>query len=89
MSPVSFNTLQAVWADLNAGTIYASMDDLAQTNVPIYNPLLVDGNGNPLTDLNALNGGNRVDARFFVYPDGTAGVLLEATGDFYRLTELN
>lgn len=89
VSPVSFNTLQAVWADLNAGTIYASIDDLTQGNVPIYNPLLVDGNGNPLIDLNALNGGNRVDARFFVYPDGTAGVLLEATGDFYRLTELN
>ena len=29
----------------------------------------------------------RADPRFFTFADGTAGVFLETTGDYYRLTE--
>jgi hypothetical protein len=48
---------------------------------------LVDSTLQTLT-LTGLAGGNRPDPRFFNFPDGTAGVLLEATGDFFRLTEV-
>jgi hypothetical protein len=37
--------------------------------------------------LKELAGGERPDPRFFNFPDGTAGVLLERTGAFYKLTE--
>lgn len=40
------------------------------------------------TSLFELAGG-RADPRFFNFSDGTAGVLLETTGDFYQLTELS
>ena len=36
----------------------------------------------------ALGGGGRADVRFFTFPDGTAGVLFERTGDFHRVTEM-
>ena len=32
--------------------------------------------------------GGRADPRFFRFPNGTAGVLLENTGDLFRLTEV-
>ena len=38
--------------------------------------------------LKGLAGGGPPDPRFFNFTDGTAGVLLEATDDFYRLTEV-
>ena len=44
--------------------------------------------GQPVT-LKALANAPRPDPRFFVFPDGTAGVLLEATGQFFRLTEVS
>jgi len=34
-----------------------------------------------------VTGGARPDPRFFNFPDGTAGVLLETSGNFYRLTQ--
>jgi hypothetical protein len=48
---------------------------------------LVDSASQTVT-LKGLAGGNRADPRFFNFPDGTAGVLLESTGDFFRLTEV-
>lgn len=41
----------------------------------------------PVT-LRALAKAPRGDPRFFTFPDGVAGVLLEATGQFFRLTEV-
>jgi hypothetical protein len=48
----------------------------------LNNPFLVD------TDLFTLALGVRPDPRFFRFPNGKAGVLLEATGDHYELLEL-
>jgi hypothetical protein len=52
---------------------------------------LVDSDGNSVGGTNSLNdlAGGRSDPRFFLFPNGEAGVLLEATGDFYRLTEMS
>jgi len=38
--------------------------------------------------LSGLAGG-RPDPRFFLFPDGSAGVLIERTGAFYRLTQIS
>jgi hypothetical protein len=38
--------------------------------------------------VSGLTAGQRPDPRFFNFPDGSAGVLLERTGDFYRVTEV-
>jgi len=48
---------------------------------------LIDSQGQTIT-LTALSKGPRGDPRFFNFPDGTAGVLVEATGQFFRLTEV-
>ena len=55
----------------------------------LSSPTLVDTNGDPIGPNNSLNDleGTRVDPRFFLFPNGEAGVLLELTGDFYVLTE--
>jgi pimeloyl-ACP methyl ester carboxylesterase len=47
---------------------------------------LVDRDQKPVT-LMALAGGKRSDPRFFTFPDGSAGVLLEQTGEFFKLSE--
>jgi hypothetical protein len=38
--------------------------------------------------LKELAHSDRGDPRFFKFPDGTAGVLLEHSGAFYRVTEV-
>ena len=53
---------------------------------PVYRVALVDRDGRTVT-LKELAGGDRGDPRFFNFPDGTAGMLLERTGAFYKLTE--
>jgi hypothetical protein len=53
----------------------------------VYRVALVDNAGRAVT-LKALADGTRPDPRFFNFPDGRAGVLLETTGEFYRLTEV-
>jgi hypothetical protein len=53
---------------------------------PVYRVGLVTADGKPVT-LKELAGGERPDPRFFNFPDGTAGMLLERTGAFYKLTE--
>ena len=59
---------------------------LSQAGQPVYAVNLVDSSLQSVT-LTGLAGG-RPDPRFFMFPDGTAGVLLERTGAFYRLTEV-
>jgi len=87
-SSESFETITAAFSDLSSGILYATVDPITETNVPVYKVNLIDENGTPLDSLKDLAGG-RADPRLFRFPDGSAGVLLEATGDFYRLTQVD
>jgi len=90
ISKKSLNKISALFGDLPSGAILATTAPLLSKGAITYKVNLFDEYGNPLAgnSLNALNGGNRVDPRFFLFPDGTAGVLLEATGKFYRIKEI-
>lgn len=85
ISPKSFGTITAFFGDLN-GAALAITDGLDGQSVPVYRVNLVDENGVPTT-FNTLAGG-RSDPRFFLFPDGRAGVLLEKTGELFRLTQI-
>jgi hypothetical protein len=62
------------------------MAPLSKVGQEVVRVQLVDQSGAPVS-LSVLAGG-RPDPRFFNFPDGAAGVLLERTGALYRLTEL-
>jgi hypothetical protein len=47
---------------------------------------LVDSNAQPVT-LKSMKRNNRPDPSSFNFPNGSAGVLLERIGDFYRVSE--
>lgn len=89
VSPESFRSISLALGDLPSGELYATTDAITGTDVPVHRVNLVDVDGDPVGPTNSLNdlAGGRSDPRFFVFPDGGAGVLLEATGAFYRLTE--
>ena len=90
MSNKSFRRISLVLGDLASGEVYATEEKITGTDVPLYLVNLVDTNGDPIGPSNSLNdlgNGGRVDPRFFLFPNGKAGVLLEATGAFYLLTE--
>jgi hypothetical protein len=82
----SFKRITALFGDLVGGQVLAVTRPMADTNQPVFRVSLVDERGDEVT-LQTLAGGKRPDPRFFTFPDGTAGVLLEATGQFYRLVE--
>ncbi|MDJ0899931.1 MAG: hypothetical protein QNJ55_14090 [Xenococcus sp. MO_188.B8] len=84
----SFDSITGLFGDLSSSIVYATTDPLTETNVDVFKVNLIDENGAQLESLQDLSGG-RADPRFFQFPDGTAGVLLETTGDFYRLTEFD
>jgi hypothetical protein len=86
ISEVSFDHIMSLFGDLASGDVFAPLDPLTDIDVDVFAVHLRDILGNPTT-LAALAGG-RPDPRFFTFGDGGAGVLLEATGDFYRLTEV-
>jgi hypothetical protein len=81
-----FATVTCLFGDLVSGAVLAVQGDLGRVGQDVLRVQLVDGNLRPTT-LSALAGG-RPDPRFFVFPDGTPGVLLERTGDLFRLDEL-
>ncbi len=85
-SPVSFSRITSLFGDLVSGSVYATTGALTLTVQDVFRVDLVDQNRQPVT-LAGLTGGGRPDPRFFNFPDGTAGVLLERSGNFYRLTE--
>ena len=85
-SPKSFDSITGLFSDLSSGIVYATTDSLTDTDVDVFKVNLIDENDSPVNSLQDIVGG-RADPRFFQFPDGTAGVLLEATGDFYRITE--
>lgn len=86
----SFDELSSVVADLASGELFGTTAKLDQEGSELFFLQLVDENLQPLGPNNSLNdlAGGRVDPRLFKFPDGKAGVLLEATGDIYRLTEV-
>src|SRR6185295_14137832 len=86
-SAVSFNKIRYLFGDLVSGSVYALTAGPTTDSQTVYRVTLVD-NAKRVTTLQALASGGRPDPRFFNFADGTAGVLLEATGDFYRLTEV-
>jgi Glucose / Sorbosone dehydrogenase len=87
ISPQSFDRIRSVFGDLVGGSVYAITGAPSLTGQTVFRVGLVDSTLQTVT-LKGLAGGNRPDPRFFNFPDGTAGVLLEATGDFFRLTEV-
>ena len=86
-STASFSTITAFFGDLASGVGYATTGPLTDVDQSVFRVNLVDEAGSPLDSFQDLASG-RADPRFFRFPDGTAGVLIEATGDVYRLTEI-
>ncbi|MGB3510683.1 MAG: hypothetical protein WBA93_15910 [Microcoleaceae cyanobacterium] len=86
VSSLSFNTISSLFGDLSSSEVFATTASLTQKNAPVFRVNLFDSMLNQ-TSLLELAGG-RADPRFFNFSDGSAGVLLERTGDFYQLTEL-
>ena len=86
ISPSSFNRITALFGDLVSGAVYAVTGPLTVKRQPALRVGLVTPEGKATT-LRDLTGGERPDPRFFNFPDGSAGVLLERTGAFYRLSE--
>ena len=86
-SAASLQTITALFSDLSSSILYATTDPITGTAAPVYRVNLTATDGTVIDSFQDLAGG-RADPRFFRFPDGTAGVLLEATGDFFRLTEL-
>ena len=85
-SSQSFTTMTSVFGDLPSGNVYAVTGDLSQPGHVVFRVSLFDAQMQPLT-LQALAGG-RPDVRFFNFADGSAGLLLERTGQFFRLTQV-
>ena len=85
-SAISFSRITSLFGDLVGGAVYAVTGSASASGQDVYRVNLVDRQGTAVT-LTQVAGG-RPDPRFFNFPDGTAGVLLERTGAFYRLTEL-
>lgn len=89
--PVTSNTfrdLTMVFSDLSSARLYGTTDPIDAVDATVRALTIVDELGLEYDTLLEFTGLARVDPRFFRFPDGTAGLLLEATGDYYRLTEL-
>jgi pimeloyl-ACP methyl ester carboxylesterase len=86
-STVSFRRISALVGDLSGGSVFAITGSRTARGQDVFRVVLRDPSGKPVT-LKQLAGDGRPDPRFFNFPDGSAGVLLEKTGEFFRLTEL-
>jgi hypothetical protein len=86
-SAQSFSRIRYLIGELVSGSVYALTGSPTTSSQSVFRVSLVDSASRVIT-LRDLTGGGRPDPRFFNFPDGRAGVLLEATGDFYRLTEV-
>lgn len=90
VSKKSFKDITMIYGDLPSGELYGTTAKIDGRDEELFALNIVDEDLNPMPKgLSELVLGGRVDPRFFLFPDGTAGVLLEATGDFYRLTEVD
>jgi pimeloyl-ACP methyl ester carboxylesterase len=86
-SSVSFRRISALFADLPSGLLFATTGSRAAQRQDVFRVALVDKDAKPVTLLQ-LAKGDRADPRLFSFPDGSAGVLIETTGEFFRLTEV-
>src|SRR5262249_33327301 len=86
-STQTLSTITSLFGDLVSGSAYAITGPPSAARQNVYRVNLIGSRLQPIT-LKGLTGDQRPDPRFFNFPDGSAGVLLERTGDFYRLTEL-
>jgi hypothetical protein len=86
-STTSFSRITFLFADLVGGAAFATTGPPTVFHQPVMSVKLIDSGMQAIT-FKGLAGGARPDPRFFNFPDGTAGVLLERTGNFYRLTEI-
>ncbi len=90
--------IQLLWSEFNTGHILGTSEDFVEGAPPVtgYKLKLFDTDENVLE--NGLNdlvkaelgevGYYRGDPRLFHFPDGHAGVFIERTGVFYKLTEM-
>jgi len=91
VSDLSFDKIKLATTEFNTGLLLCAKEAykegkvLGAYDVPLYDEkmVLLDSGFNNLTEFNS-----RCDPRVFRYPDGTAGVFLERTGSFFRLTEI-
>ena len=82
----SFSRITSLVGDLVSGALYGLT---GSPSAPGQGLGVVHVFNNQLASVTLAGlAGQRPDPRFFTFPDGSAGVLLEATGAFYRLTEL-
>lgn len=86
-SDASFNLIDLLFSDLSQGGLYATIGGTSGTLNDVFAVNLVDMAG-ATTSLLELANANRTDPRLFNFADGTAGVLLEGTGQYFRLTEI-
>jgi hypothetical protein len=86
ISTASFSRITALFGDLVSGNVFAVTSPLAVKRQSVYRVELMTPDGKVIT-VKELAGGERPDPRFFNFPDGSAGMLLERTGTFYKLTE--
>jgi len=86
-SVIAFTSITSLFGDLPTGKVFAVTGAPGTPGQIVYAVNLVNSSLAPVT-LSGLAGG-RPDPRFFLFPDGTAGVLLERTGAFYRLTQIS
>ena len=87
VSEISFDTITMLFGDLASGLLYATTDLFGTVAADVFAVRTLDEFGLE-TSLAALAGG-RPDPRFFNFADGSAGVLLEATGEYYRITQIS
>jgi hypothetical protein len=85
-SSKSFRNIDILFGDLIFGTVYAVRDTTAGIARKVLRVNLVDDDLRA-TSLTELAGG-RPDPRFFKFSDGSAGVLLERSGDLYSMAEI-
>jgi hypothetical protein len=86
-SGTSFSRITFLFGDLVSGRLLATIAPPASKQQDVLRVTVIDDNARPVT-LRSLAGNERPDPRFFNFPDGSAGVLLERTGEFYRISEV-
>ena len=83
VSPPTLTGAGMLAADLVSGDLFASVGSRASRGQPMATVAVATSAGR--TTLRQLAGNERPDPRLFYFPDGAPGVLLEKTGEFFRL----
>ena len=84
VSPPPSSGVSMLAADLVSGDLFALAGPRGARIQALTSVELRDASGR--TSLHQLAKNERPDPRFFYFPDGTPGVLVEKTGEFFRLT---